>query len=345
MLTPNDAINGAADLLGTTPISVKYLTRLMRQDGRGLWPEFGKGNRGSISLRHLINLWMAYALCGGQPSLGPQVAYEFGLLQLTGNIKREATPLPEHFNRLMGIDIPTVLKETRSPRAFQQGQGQLVDLLCRMIDACLANIINNMSEPPFFWPEICVTLSSAGRLMTADVTWTDLVDYRSSETDLYTVDKSVLPDFDLQVTRPNKIFRTQVIIGSNEIMAFLSLAVRTDDFASLKLTVSDPARNGQNDVGTLETTKTAEPASSNGPPSSRQSASRAYPALAQTAPTNTVQSATKRKRKQFSSAWEAREMRGHQPTESSRLVDHNPSIVKDHRRGTHRIDAAPPPAG
>ncbi len=315
MLSPAEAVSEMSALLGTTVVSGKYFTRLLREDGRGLWPEFGKGNRGSVGLRHLVNLWMAYVLCGGQPNDGPCAAYEFGRLRWVKETTREAVtrPLPPNANALLGLMPPTEFRET--DRYFRKTEGvndfMLVDHLCGLVGSAVGEVLGLFAtERPHKWPVICITLGSPGHPMSAEVTWPSADRAHNSEIDTYTVDdEEMLPGITLPVTPRNKLARTQVIIGRDEIMAFASLAKKTDDFGLPPM--ADPAPASAVDDATPETTKATEPASC-GDLLSDVPATRAYPALAP-AVASQAQSATKEGSKQSASRSVARGSRVRQP--------------------------------
>ena len=216
----NTAINGMASLLGITPVSSKYFARLLREDGHGMWPEVGRGRRsGTARVSDLVNLWMAVVLSEGQPNDCPRAVREFHLLRVVQ--MEEIAPAAgahrtEYFSRnRFYIDDPKTQADTRPLHLSSQ--------FCRLVEMTALDIISGQpsgSDEPD-WPEFCITLGSGSSPMFATATWRDKHDDPKNKfsVDEYSTSSELLPGLWLPYARLNKLARTQVLIGRDELLA------------------------------------------------------------------------------------------------------------------------------
>lgn len=290
MLGPTVAVAGMADLLGATMLTSKYVARLLREDGRGLWPEIGQGRRGGIKLRHLVNFLMAYALCGGRLNDGPRVAHEFGLLRMIGDQTSEPV-VPPNANALF---YPSQFTVTNRPLVAEPDQAPflLVDHFCGIIKDMIGGLAAGKLGAVYDWPTIRITLGNSAVPMFAEVTWNEPSRTSVSVVDHYLVDLKLLPDLPLTPDQ-NKLYRTQVIIGYDEFRAFASLASKAEDVDVHTVLFPAPGSVVEDDA-TPDETKPAGAGTHSGLQSGQPAPK------AQTAPLNKAQSATKQKSKQRS---------------------------------------------
>ena len=248
LLSPTDAIREMSDLLGVTAISVRRLTRLLREDGRGLWPEFGQGIRGSVTLPHLINLWMAHVLCAGQASDGPQAAYEFNQLRLVGHVTHQSTTAVHAEESV--VSIATEQREASAlwfPR--RDGECFLADLLCAILRSLIrdqhveVNRRRSTLLPPYSCVVIRITFRSLGRPISAEVSWPGPFTTRDHETKLFKISSGLGPEPDSNLGLRNKLGRLQLVIGPDELLAFNLLAPKTKDVNLLHLSPTPPTCN------------------------------------------------------------------------------------------------------
>ena len=307
-------------------LTSKYVARLLREDGRGLWPEIGQGRRGGIKLRHLVNFLMAYALCGGRFNDGPRVAHEFGLLRMIGDQTSEPVIPPNanalfHPNQFILTNRPLVAEPDGKPFL-------LVDHLCGIVKGMVEALATGKPGSIYDWPTIRITLGDSAVPMFAEVTWNKPGYASVSVTDRYVVDFKLWPELGLTPDY-NKLYRTQVIIGYDEYRAFASLAAKAEDVDVHTVLSPAPGSAGE-DAATPDDTKPAGPGTRSGLRSGQPTPETATEA--QTAPLNKAQSATTQGRNQ----------RLPKPMESRLQVRHALEPERTRRYGTHWSHYASP---
>lgn len=317
MLGPTAAITGMVELLGATMLSGKYLARLLREDGKGLWPEVGQGRRGGIELRHLVNFWMAYALCGGRLVDGPKVAYEFGLLQLDSEQRKEPI-LPPNANTLF---FPNGFSEKF--RFFKTEPdyvpASLADHLCNLLKALVGDVISKREKAIREWPVIRITLGNSVTPMFAEVSWDEPHGmHYTNVKNYYAVDQKLLPELPLSSDQ-NKVYRTQVIFGYDQCLAFTSLALKAEDFDVHAILSAAPGSAVESDA-IADKTKPAGAGTHSGLQSGQPAPET------QTAPLNKAQCATK----------QARNQRPRKSVAPRTQVRHSHEPERTRRHGTYR---------
>lgn len=216
----NEAIAGMALLRSTTLLSSKHLTRLLREDGRGLWPQIGSGRRAAtVSVGDVINLWMASILSDGQISDSPRVVHEFHLLRVMIMDEFEQSDVNDAESLQLSARRRLYIDSTHA----DESPLYLANQLQRLIEQTALEII---AGRPFKgeltdWPEICITLGGGVVPMVANVTWHDKADKGESKfsVDQYRTNINALVGNWPFPERPNKLSRTQILIGQSELLA------------------------------------------------------------------------------------------------------------------------------
>lgn len=289
ILGPAEAVNKVAEILGMSPVSVRYVMLLLQRDTRGLWPKFGKGTRASVRLRHLTNLWLACILSVGHSAAGAEAVYNFGQLiwRETDVEKSDSNAVPkEGVNSLARLAFPLRLTKTRE--YFDPPAGSeywlidtLISLVTRIVEGILAENTDWGLERE--WPVIRVSLSTP---MTAEMTWANADGNGSHETDHYRLHDDLLAGTDVTVDHEKPLPETQIVIRRNVLMVLARLAVRTEDFDELLRLTFAPGPASSSEDENVPKTKEATGPASRGDLNVKPSTSRALTALAPTARTH-----------------------------------------------------------
>ena len=324
LLGPSEAIVGMTELLGTTVLSGKHAARILREAHRDYWPEIGSGRRGSTYLRHLFNYWMMDALCASQPKNGPQALELLGKLKLLSTENRVPVGLPPNPNKLLS---PSEFKITT------QGYFKLWDtnplfFVPHMLGIVreAVRLLRSGNKVPFLgWPEVRITVGSASVPMSAIVRWTDFENEpHRVEEDLFVSGEYLSHRTNLPSETSNKLYRTQVIIGRDELIAFAQLASKAED-DDLNTSSEVPPGSGAEGNATPETTKPAGTGIHDG-------LQDEPPATKQTADPHKSQSAIGKARKQSLPKPVVFRLQAHSPPATERTRHH----------GAHWTDAASP---
>ena len=240
MLKARDAEEEMADVLGITHLANRYLVRLLRLIARDFWPAIGSGRRDvGVKIRHLIYNLIAHSCAPGQPSSGPRMVEEFYWLRRYQSVKRQPSWVPETPNRFwfpQSFREDEVELDTDGLRA-----GPLIDLVVFLVRQRMLELVGDVFWPEEKWPTIYISIGSFGQPMSAKVIY-PLGDFQSF-IDHYAVKADTLPRIDTPERLP--AYRSQVIIGYDELLAIVAVAAKTRDFNHLGVPYPSSSGNGE----------------------------------------------------------------------------------------------------
>ncbi len=335
MLNPKAAIPALAELIGITSNQNGNLTRwLSKAEPEGFyWGRFGSGRSGDITVDHMIYNVIGHFCSPGQANNAPKVVAEFNQLRPYQFVTRVPARAPD--NALVGP--AEFIEEVKSWDKNGEPATPLIEAMRNEVLRRVHLLKSGEDPRTTAWSTFRITVGSHNAPMTAEATTSGFRDYPwSSVTERYriagahTVAKA-------GVLQPARL---QVVIGPAEIAALATLAAKIEGELPLGSNPELPPAKGND--GDAQTKKAAEPASSNGPQSSVQSACRAYAALVQIAPSCEAQSDTEKGRKQQLPESEGDESRVRQVVNPDRSIGYPPSKMRicdyDHSH-SHRAAA------
>ncbi len=240
MLKARDAEEEMADVLGITHLANRYLVRLLRLIARDFWPAIGSGRRDvGVKIRHLIYNLIAHSCAPGQPSSGPRMVEEFYWLRRYQSVMRQPSSVPEIPHRLWfprSFREDEVVLDTDKLRA-----GPLIDLMVFLVRQRMLDLVGDVLWTQENWPTIYISIGSFGQPMSAKVIY-PLGDFQSL-IDCYGIEADTLPLIDTPERLP--AYRSQVIIGVDELLAIAAVAAKTGDFNQLGVSYPSLSGNGE----------------------------------------------------------------------------------------------------
>ncbi len=243
-----------ADVLGITHLANRYLVRLLRLIARDFWPAIGSGRRDvGVKIRHLIYNLIAHSCAPGQPSSGPRMVEEFYWLRRYQSVIRQPSSVPEKTHRFW---FPRSFREDEvvsNPDSLRAGP--LIDLVVFLVRQIMLDTLGDVLWAQENWPTIYISIGSFGQPMSAKVIY-PLGDFQSL-IDCYAVEADALSRIDGPERLP--AYRSQVIIGRDELLAFAAVAAKTGDFDQLGVSYPPLSGKGEGNPSPENETATSGP--------------------------------------------------------------------------------------